>query len=128
MNWKIIKENLLKNQYPEPLLDALHKNFINKMQDQNSLTEKSPVTTVPKKELFIVLPFHGSKLSTKLHKSLKSLIANAYPQVDVKIIFRTTCHVSSLFKIKDPIPLRLKSLGLVYFTMRDSTICDARCA
>ena len=62
------------------------------------------------------------KNSNRLSKSLKSLFCNAYPQVDLKLIFWTTCRISNLFTIKDKIPLRLKS-NVVY--MVQCTNCDA---
>ena len=54
----------------------------------------------------------GSRFSisiSKLKKSLLSLISTAYPQVELKVIFRTTCRIADLFRYKDCIPKRLKS-------------------
>lgn len=118
-DWYLIKHNLLKNQYPEPLVNALHKNFINsKLIDQPTDT----VLTVPKKEVLLILPYHGTHLSNKLQKSLLSLFSNTYPQVDLRFIFRTTWRISNLFSYKDNIPTRLKSF-VVYRVQ--CTNCDA---
>ena len=117
---KTIKDNLLKNQYPEKLLDAIIKNFIT---EQTSLQEKPPTPlTVPKKEILMVLPYLGHDSSFKLKKSLVSLFSKAYPQVDLKIVFRTTLRIANLFRYKDIIPKRLKSF-IVYGVY--CTDCDA---
>ena len=64
------------------------------------------------KEVVLILPFHG-KLSDTLHSRLLSLFKHAYPQVSLKVIFKTTFRVANLFVFKDKIPLRLKS-NVVY--------------
>ena len=57
----------------------------------------------------MILPFLGHQTSEKLKKSMLSLISTAYPQVELKVIFRTTCRIADLFRYKDCIPKRLKS-------------------
>ena len=104
-DWEIIKKTLVKNKYPEKLLVAMCKNFVQKMKSSD---ENESVSTVAKKEVKLYLPFHG-KSSDVLHKQLTSLLADTYPQVDLKIIFRTTFRLSNLFTFKDKIPLRLRS-------------------
>ena len=104
-DWEIIKSNLMKNQYPEGLLNAIAKNFVERMK---STQEKEIVYDVPKKEILLILPFHG-KQSDILQKRLVSLFSNCYPQVNLKVIFRTTFRIANLFVFKDKIPLRLKS-------------------
>ena len=50
-----LKEIFLKNGYPRKIIDACVFKFLNKF------FEPKPVTlTVPKKQLFIVLPFMGN--------------------------------------------------------------------
>ena len=71
-------------------------------------TVNEPVSTVSKKEVKIYLPFHG-KLSDVLFKQFTALLADTYPQIDLKIVFRTTFRISNLFNFKDKIPLRLRS-------------------
>ena len=118
---QFIVENLVKNQFPEELVKAVLRNFVAKME--NVETSNEPITTVEKKEIILVLPFHGTNLSNRLGKNLKSLFSNAYPQVVLKIIFRTTFRVTNLFKIKDIIPKRLHS-NVVYRV--DCTNCDSK--
>ena len=70
----------------------------------------------------MVLPYLGHDSSFKLKKSLVSLFSKAYPQVDLKIVFRTTLRIANLFRYKDIIPKRLKSF-IVYGVY--CTDCDA---
>ena len=70
-DWKTIKENLLKNQYPEKLLDSILANFI-----ENNSSEKDQPVIVPKKEVLLVLPYYGHISSLKLKKNLLNLIKN----------------------------------------------------
>ena len=104
-DWETIKSNLMKNQYPENLLNAIKKNFVEKMKTSH---QKTVTQTVEKKEILLILPFHG-KLSSILDKRLSSLLRDAYPQVNLKVIFRTTFRIANLFVFKDKLPLRLKS-------------------
>ena len=96
-------------RYPEKLIDAICKNFVKSMQ-QNLPNEE--ILTVPKKELCLTLPYLGNS-SIRLNKSLRNLFKNAYPQVSLRVIFRTTHRIANLFSYKDTIPKRLKSF-LVY--------------
>ena len=61
---------------------------------------KDPVTTVPKKEIFVVLPYLGiqSKIVTK---QLKSCINRFYGCFSLKIIFRNTSRIKSFLPYKD---------------------------
>lgn len=104
-----IKDNLMKNHYPEKLVDAVIRNFKEK-QESREVAEK--LQTVPKLEVMMMLPFHGL-ISEKLRRNLTNLFKDAYPQVSLKIVYKTTNRLSNLFMFKDVIPLRLKS-HLVY--------------
>ena len=108
-DWEFIKSNLVKNQFPEKLLSSIVRNFVNNMKS----TQVDMVTlTVPKKEVLLILPFYGN-VSNVLQSRLLSLFKDAYPQVNLKVIFRTTFRVANLFSFKDKIPLRFKS-NVVY--------------
>lgn len=115
----VIKTNLLKNQFPSGLLEAVTRNFIEKVSRHEP--QDAPIQTVEKKEVLLILPYLGA-LSESFEKSLQSIISSAYQQVNLKIVFRTTFRIADLFKIKDPIPKRFKS-KLVYGI--HCTNCDA---
>ena len=126
-DWIVIKHNLVKNLYPEQLLDAVYRNFVTDITKKEANLRKEEekdetLMTVPKKEVLLILPFLGASSSKKLHKSLITLFSKAYRQVNLKIVFRTTFRISSLFRLKDNIPKRLKSL-VVYRV--HCTECDA---
>ena len=73
---------------------------------------KKVIRTVPKKELFIVLPSLGM-LSSNLKQKLRTCFKNSLPQCNIKIILQSTNRLFSLFRFKDVIRKELQS-HLVY--------------
>ena len=73
---------------------------------------KQIVSTIPKKELFVILPFLGT-FYVNLRKRLYKSVRNSLPQCNIKVIFKSKNGLSSLFKFKDSIPLYLRS-HLIY--------------
>ena len=65
---------------------------------------KDPITTVPKRDVFIVLPYLGLQ-SKFIAKQLKSCIYKFYGCVNLKIIFRNTHRIKSFFLYEDKLPL-----------------------
>ena len=63
---------------------------------------------VPKRDVFIVLPYLGLQ-SNFITKQLKSCIYKFYGCINLKIIFRNTHHINSLFPYKDRLNRSLKS-------------------
>ena len=66
-----LKEIFLKNGYPRKIIDACVFKFLNKFFEPKLVT-----LTVPKKQLFIVLPFMGNMsgvIKTGLSKALKNV-------------------------------------------------------
>ena len=116
---KVIKNNLIKNQYPEAIIDPIVKKFIASKMENRDI--QPTVATVEKKEVLVILPYHG-KLSSKLFMQLKKLLSLTYPQVSLQLIFRTTYRVHNMFQYKDPIPLRFIS-NVVYGI--HCTYCDS---
>ena len=70
--------------------------------------KKQIYSTAPKKELLIILPFLGT-MSSNLKLKLQTSIRNSLPQCNIKIILKSTNHLSSLFYFKDVIPKELRS-------------------
>ena len=70
--------------------------YVNDVVTRNKNKPKDPITTVPKRDVCIVLPFLGlqNKIITK---QLKSCIYKFYGCVNLKIIFRNTLRIKSLF-------------------------------
>ena len=108
----VIKSNLLKNNFPPALLDAVIKNFTEKKLNNNQEIEKETVTSVPKLQLFLKLPYLGDS-SKSFERTITSFVQTAFNQVELKVVFSTTTRISDLFRVKDFIPKRLKS-SVVY--------------
>ena len=81
--------------------------FLNKLH-----VPKKVIPTVPKKELFIVLPHLGT-LSSNLKRKLRTCFQNSLPRCNIKISFKSTNRLSFLFCFKDVIRKELQS-HLVY--------------
>ena len=102
-----LREILKKNSYPSGIIEQSIKSFLNRLH-----VPKKVIPTVPKKELFIVLPYLGT-LSSNLKRKLRTCFKNSLPQCNIKIILKSTNRLSSLFRFKDVIPKELQS-HLVY--------------
>ena len=89
---KCIKEFLDKVLAPKPLVPV--------------------VSTVPKKNLVIVLPYLG-KLPLQIHTRINRIMKNRLPYCNIRFVFQTKCNTSNFFTFKDKIPLFLLS-GIVY--------------
>ena len=68
--------------------------------------------TVKKKELFIVLPCHGN-FSLALRTRLQNSINKNLPFCKIKVIFKSTTHLSNFFRFKDKVSFNLRS-NVVY--------------
>ena len=105
-----LKEILLKNGYPRKIIDACVFKFLNKF------FEPKPVTlTVPKKQLFIVLPFMGN-MSGVIKTGLSKALQKRLPFCKLRVIFRSTNRLKSYFNSKDVLPEPLRSCQIYNFT------------
>ena len=87
-------------------IDSCVKSFLNKLY-----TPKVVVLNVPKRNVFLKLPFLGStsfQIRKKLQKSFSDKLTG-----DVKIVFTSPVRVKSFFTFKDKLPKMLLS-GLAY--------------
>ena len=76
------------------------------------LAPKTVVSTVPKKDLLLVLPYLGKmslQIRTKINRIMKAKILHC----NLRIVFQTKCKINTFFQFKDKIPLFLRS-GIVY--------------
>ena len=91
-------------------MDKCIKIFLNKQFSQKILEH-----SVPKKELFIVLPYLGMPslcLRTRLQKSINSSISFC----KIKFIFKSSKRLANIFRFKDKTPLCLRSNTVYKFT------------
>ena len=94
---------LYKNNYPRDFLDKCIKEFLDR-----ALTQKVVVSTVPKKDLMIVLPYLG-KLSLQIRTRINRVIRNKLPHCNLQ----TKCKLINFFTFKDKTPVFLRS-GIVH--------------
>ena len=93
-----VKNLLWRNGYPRGVITY-------KMNDavaRNRSKPKDPITTVPKRDVYIVLPYLGlqSKIITK---QVKSCIYKVYGCINLKVIFRNTHLINSLFPLQEKV-------------------------
>ena len=70
--------------------------------------KKHVMLTVPKKQLYLVLPFMG-KMSTLVKSGLIRSLHKRLALCKEKVIFRTSCCLKNYFCFKDAIPEPLRS-------------------
>ena len=102
-----LKSILYKNSYPRDLVDKCIKEFLDKI-----LAPKPVVSTVPKKNLVIALPYLG-KLSLQIRTRINRIIKNKLPYCNIQFVFQTKWKISNFFTVKDEIQLILHSI-IVY--------------
>ena len=75
----------------------------------NKLYIKKPVMlTVPKKQLYLVLPFMG-KMSALVKSGLVRLLHKRLPFCKVKVVFKTPNRLTNYFSFHDLVPEPLHS-------------------
>ena len=77
--------------------------------------------TVPKKQLYLVLPFMG-KMSALVKSGLVRSLHKRLPFFKIKIVFKTSNHLTSYFSLKVVVPEPLCSCQIYNFTCRS---CNA---
>ena len=107
-----LKEILLSNGYSNNFFDKCISKFMNKLY-----IKKPVMLTVPKKQLYLVLPFMG-KMSALVKSGLARSLHKRLPFCKVKIIFKTSNHLKNYFSFKDVVPEPLRSCQIYNFTCR----------
>ena len=91
-----LKKSLLQNGYPSGVLCYNINHVLNRQKNKSA----EPITTVPKKDIFLVLPFLGSQ-SEVLARRVKSCVSKFHGFVNLTVIFNSTCRIKSFFSYKD---------------------------
>ena len=91
-----LRKLLLQNGYPQGIITYNVNDVLNKNRNKPN----SPVSTVPKKDIIILLPYLGLE-SNQISKRLKSCVYNFYSFVNLRIIFQNTRRIKSFFPYKD---------------------------
>ena len=102
-----LKKIFKNNGYPMKFVDRCIYRFFNKIYEK-----RTPVHTVPKKEVTIILPFLGVS-SFNVKKKLDETYKKLLPFCKIRTIFKTSCRMSSFFSYKDKFPKSLVS-GVIY--------------
>ena len=118
-NWEAIhkettnvRQLMIRNGYPEKLLDKIISSFFNRV-----CAGKSPKNVETTQPLMLVLPYLGN-YTKQLEKKLKKVFHENFPELQVRFVFRASTRLSNLFRFKDKIPQYLSS-GVIYkFTCR----------
>ena len=97
-----------QNCYPSNLFNKVVKSFLD-----NIFKPKSPIATVPKKQMFVSLPYMKNAISVK--RELTNALSNLYPYVDFYIIFKNPLTIGSLFHFKDTLPELMRPFSVYRF-------------
>ena len=89
-----LRKLLLQNGYSHGIITYNVNDVLNRNKPN------SPVSTVPKKDIIILLPYLGLE-SNQISKRLKSCVYNFYSFVNLRIIFQNTRRIKSFFPYKD---------------------------
>ena len=100
-----LKEILLSNGYSNNFFDKCISKFMNKLY-----IKKPVMLTVPKKQLYLVLPFMG-KMSALVKSGLARSLHKRLP-----FIFKTSNRLKNYFSFKDVVPEPLRSCQIYNFT------------
>lgn len=91
-------ETYFKNNcYPFNMFNKIAKEFL-----ENIFKPKSAVCTVPKKIMYVSLPFTNN--SALIKRKLLSLLSHLYPYVDFRFTFNNPLTIGRLFRVKDTLP------------------------
>ena len=91
------------NGFPKSLVQNLTDRFLSKKLDY-----QETLHSVPKKPLYLSLPYFGHK-SILLNIELTKLISEYFYTLDAKIILVNNFRIGSLFKAKDALPKSLQA-------------------
>ena len=98
-----LKTVLIKNKYPLNFIELCSKSFLNKLY-----TAKVMITNVPKRNVFVKLPFLAST-SFQIQKKLQKLFSDKLTSFNLKIVFTSPVRVKSFFSFKDRLAKMLRS-------------------
>ena len=91
-----LKNTLLQTDYPRGVLSYHINGVLNRQKNRSA----EPTTTVPKKAIFLVLPYFGFQ-SEALARRVKSCISKFYGGVNLRVIFQNTRRIKYFFPYKD---------------------------
>ena len=81
------------NKFPLNLVFTHLKNFLDKLYHP-----KSPIITVPKKQIYFKLPYFGY-LSERIKHDLQKLLDKNFPHLNLHLCFVNSFQIGSFFSI-----------------------------
>ena len=99
-----LKEIFEKNGYDNKFFVRYLQTFLNKIY-----SEEVTQNTVPKKDIYIFLPYLG-KLPPSARSTLEKTIRDILPCVSLKVVFRIKIILSSKFTFNDKMSKEIRSL------------------
>ena len=105
-----VKEILFSNGYSNKFIDKCISKFMNKLY-----IKKPVMLTVPKKQLYLVLPYMG-KMSALVKSGPARSLNKRLPFCNVRIIFKTSNRLRNYFSFKDVVSEPLRSCQIYNFT------------
>ena len=105
-----LKTFFKNNGYPQYIIDRYIKKFLNSIKK-----DKITIFDVPKKVMYITLPFFGHQ-SEKLKKELDKSLSNLYPYINFNFILTNTSKIGSFFNYKDRLPKSMLASVIYQFS------------
>jgi hypothetical protein len=112
LEFRKLKVTLLKNEYPEKIIDMEIEKFKsnrNQSDQTNNNEQETPSTSPPpepapveKQKKYIVLPYSNQKVD-EFAERLTKLVNNNFDNVDLKIAFKAPNEIGKMFPFKDNI-------------------------
>jgi hypothetical protein len=100
-----IKQILYKNEYPPKIVTNTVQKFFD--SKKNPKTKRDNSYDVPKKKVFLVLPYYKGADNAK--KEIVNLVQSSFPQVDFRFAFKSHSTISRNFSFKDSVDKDMKS-------------------
>ena len=91
------------NGFPSEIFYKYVRLFLSKIYHPSPM-----ITTVKKLTIYVSFPYFGY-ISDTIKKEIQTCVENLYPQIDLRLAFKNSFSVSSIFRHKDPIPTSLCS-------------------
>ena len=103
-----LKKYFSNNGYPSFIFDKSLRQFL------ENISPKTQELTVPKKSVYVSLPYMGG-MSTVVKRELNNVLTSLYPYVNFHFIFSNPLTISSMFKFKDVLPELMRSRVIYHF-------------
>ena len=100
------------NGFPSHMFDSIVRHF-----RDNIFQPKPPILTAAKKIIYFSLPFTGTH-SLQIRTQISRLCSSAFPNLNIRFIFRSPTPISTFFPFKDKVPKYLRSSVVYFFTCR----------